>query len=414
MALDAEGLELRVLTGRHRGARCALPTDASEISVGRSSDSFVVLRDLPMPSGEIVIDGQVWSWKDADFQARMPLGGTLDLGGGVWLQVCSTRETWPSSPMSVADRVRPSEPVAEAEPASSDGDRETEEERQQTLGAPDVDPFVVASSSKPFSRRRGVFLQVGLAALLMAIAALWLWKIAPEPADRSSEQIVAADTVAPSIASVPPAKAEPPAQGQLAAVEAVINDKGLTGRVKARVNASDRIEIKGIMANDEEFEDFVRAVRKVSQRPVLRILTQRDFESDIRGIQQELSADIKIASQPIGILVVRGTVKDEAERVAVIERIKALSPLAVQVDPFLKTQDELAREMKDKKRSGAQSALPPPRPMAIMGGPEPFLIMQTGERILIGGLVGGFTLTAIADAYVEYRSADGKTVRTPR
>jgi hypothetical protein len=202
---------------------------------------------------------------------------------------------------------------------------------------------------------------------------------------------------------------------ELQAITALIDEKGLSERVDATPNPSTgRIDIRGVMADDEEFEEFVRTVRKVTSRVLLRIVSHRDFATDVSGLQQDLPEGVQISTKPIGILVLQGTVDNDEAREALIERIENLVPMAAEIDVQLKTKSELEKEARDNQRAGRNAETALPRVMAVVSGPEPFLVLQSGDRVMVGGVINGHTLTAISESQIEYKNPEGKTIRVPR
>jgi hypothetical protein len=243
-------------------------------------------------------------------------------------------------------------------------------------------------------------------ALVIVVASAWM-VISPsdqEVSTPSAEQL-----------AVESAKTQAINEEELQAITALIDEKGLSERVDATPNPSTgRIDIRGVMADDEEFEEFVRTVRKVTSRVLLRIVSHRDFATDVSGLQQDLPEGVQISAKPIGVIVLKGVINSDQDREALIERVENLVPMAAEINVQLKTKSELEKEARDNQRTGRNAETALPRVMAVVSGPEPFLVLQSGDRVMLGGVISGHMLTAITGSHIEYKNPEGKIIRVPR
>lgn len=404
---DMHELELRVLEGLHQGARAPLKPDSITHPVGKTTDFDIVLRDLPIDSGEIRITEQAWTWRDQDFEITVPWGEAVSVSGVV-IQVCERSDPWPENP---GDPVRHQRQVSQK--ASSEPEEETSESTE--VGAVDEELTREGSETPAQPRHRTAApsrtpsLGIGIAAmaaLLIVVVSAWIAISPPDPEVGSA----AAEQV-----PVESAKTQAINEEELKAITALIDEKGLSERVEATPNSSTgRIDIRGVMADDEEFEEFVRTVRKVTSRVLLRIVSHRDFATDVSGLQQDLPEGVQISTRPIGVIVLKGMINNDQDREALIERIENLVPMAAEIDVQLKTKSELAKEARDNQRAGRDAATALPKIMAVVSGPEPFLVLQSGDRVMVGGVISGHMLTAITGSHIEYKNPEGKTIRVPR
>ena len=407
-------LECRVLSGLHQGARATLSPDVAGYAVGRDTGADLVLRDLPVTDGQIVVKEDTWQWIDADFETTLAVGETLDLGGLV-IQVCASDSPWPESPEAPATRVRQSAAPIEAsqtdatatestltEPSDSSTASETQDHSLQTR-------YPLINDRAGASRRRISLAAVGVGiALMVSLSGVILWDFL---GSETNEEITAQSQAA----AVESARLAANLETDFKAIETLLNERDIVDRVEATLNpSSGRIEILGVMADDQEYEDFVRAVRKITSRVALRITTHRDFSTDAIGLQQDLPEGIQIATKPIGILIVKGTVSDDEERENLISRIENLVPMAAEIEVQLKTKAEVMKENRERRRTGGDADAFLPRIMSVVGGAEPFIVLLNGDRIMIGGRINGLTLSAITATHIEYQTGEGKTVRAPR
>lgn len=405
---DMHELELRVLEGLHRGARASLNPGSITHSVGKTTDFDIVLRDLPIDSGEIRIADQAWTWRDQDFEITIPWGEAVNVNGVV-IQVCERSEPWPESPegpirhqrQQVSQRVssEPGEENSESTDVSSVDEKLTRESSETP-----------AQPHRPTAAPSGIRkLGVGVAAAAALTALMVTAWIAISPPDQEASTPSAEQVAAES------AKAQAINEEEIKAITALIDEKGLSERVEAIPNPSTgRIDIRGVMADDDEFEEFVRTVRKVTSRVLLRIVSHRDFATDVSGLQQDLPEGVQISTRPIGVIVLKGVVNNDEDREALIERIENLVPMAAEINVQLKTKSEQEKEARDNQRAGRDAATALPKIMAVVGGPEPFLVLQSGDRVMVGGVINGHTLTAITESQIEYKTPEGKTIRVSR
>ena len=407
-------LECRVLSGLHQGARAMLPPDVARYDVGKDTSADLVLRDLPVANGQIVLKEDSWQWIDTDFETTLTIGETLDLGGLV-IQVCASDTPWLESPDTPATRVRQSSAPIAPSPTDTTANDPTATETSDTPPASETQEnslqtrYPLINNRAGTSRRRMGQAAVGVGiALVVSLSGVIFWNLL---GSETNEEITAQSQAAAAAS----AQLAENLETDFKAIETLLNERDIVDRVEATLNpSSGRIEILGVMADDQEYEDFVRAVRKITSRVALRITTHRDFSTDAIGLQQDLPEGIQITTKPIGILTVKGTVSDDDERENLISRIENLVPMAAEIEVQLKTKAEVMKENRERRRTGRDTDAFLPRIMSVVGGPEPFIVLPNGDRIMVGGQINGLTLSAITATHIEYQTGEGKTVRAPR
>ncbi len=407
-------LECRVLSGLHQGARATLSPDAARYTVGRDTSADLVLRDLPVANGQIVLKEDSWQWIDTDFETTLTIGETLDLGGLV-IQVCVSDTPWLESPDTPATLVRQSSAPIAPSPTNTTANDPTATETSDTPPASDAKEnslqtrYPLINNRAGTSRRRMGQAAAGVGiALVVSLSGVIFWNLL---GSETNEEITAQSQAAAAAS----AQLAENLETDFKAIETLLNERDIVDRVEATLNpSSGRIEILGVMADDQEYEDFVRAVRKITSRVALRITTHRDFSTDAIGLQQDLPEGIQITTKPIGILTVKGTVSDDEERENLISRIENLVPMAAEIEVQLKTKAEVMKENRERRQTGRDADAFLPRIMSVVGGPEPFIVLPNGDRIMVGGQINGLTLSAITATHIEYQTGEGKTVRAPR
>lgn len=397
-------VECRILAGLHQGARAALAPDAEAHRVGRDANADIVLRDLPMSEGQIVLQAQSWTWRDTEFDLTMAFGEALDLDGVV-IQVCLSGERWPGAPEAAKTHVRRAGMRTADSLEENLSTTATEQDIPQDAAA--TTGFVPSGAIRRGPARR--LAAAGMVAVLVLLLTGAGIVVGLEHRDdRQRPDATPAETPA---TTAPPATAN--ANAALEAIDALIDEMELAERVEAELNPSTgKIEISGVMAGDQEFEDFVRALRKKGHRAALRLITQSEFAAEAQAIQHELPEGVSIAAKPVGAVVLSGTVDNDEARESVIGQVQALLPLVAEIYVEVKTRAELAHQNRPRKSADVAQVLP--RVMAVVSGPEPFLVLPGGERVLIGGRVNGLTLAGISDTHIDYQSSDGKLIHAPR
>lgn len=196
-------LELRILSGYHRGA--TLPLGAEPLAIGGSEDADVVLADpgLAGHHARLAPDGGAWVLEpvdgpvrgDADNaeQERIALGdGGFARVGPIWLTVCAAASPWQDPPPAPADPAPPAEPDMPDEVAP-----EPEPEPE-----PVVEPVPAPARVATPQRTRGarmVLVPVTAVAVLSAAAAYaWTAHPATVPAVPSLRQSAAPQQLAPA------------------------------------------------------------------------------------------------------------------------------------------------------------------------------------------------------------------------
>lgn len=447
MSQPSSPLELRVLSGLHAGARVSLPAGDQAIRLGPTVDGDIVLRDLSVSTATLrVSDGQ-WHWQDADGELRLALGEALAVGE-LLLQVCAQSAPWPDSPAAVTVLTRPGAKADRGGPDPRDASLvETAKAQEDTpLTVQSLVMPALPDPTPPLRNRSRLATALIAAAVVLGIGlALLRWRDGSQDAQAPAEtrQLAAisqgVDRTDAGLAPRPPGAGVnlPPVSSHDAreALERLIDEKSLHGQVVVREGANGRLEMAGVLADDDALEDLIRASRRMVPGVFSQLTTEADFRADILGLKEDLPAAIEIGVNPIGIVSLRGTVRDDNAREALIERVRQLSPYVVQIESELLTEAE-AKAMEamrlreraqtgpnlparsDASTGGATSVEGPtpelPRSRAVVGGPEPFLLLGTGERVFVGGMVEGLKLTAISDTEIEFQTADGKTYRSAR
>jgi len=436
-------LELRVLSGMHREARCpARPGDL----LGSDPDCDVVLADdgVPPRAARLDLDAGAWSLAPDDAQngaggPRAPFGQPLPLGP-VWITVAHPEDPWaePADAPGAAQAAaggQADDPVAD--PHAADGTAAAcGSAADGPLSPMQADPRP-APRATLVPRRRSWIMTLGLSAAALAIiVALALAWLLPSAAQRP--------------ARVDRATA---AQQSLPQIRTVLERLGLAGRLHAAMTAQGTVQVSGWVRDETERDALAAALAQIWPMPAMQVSTETGA---LRTAQKALDG-FQVKYQPRydgdGRLSILGVAADEASRAAAIEAVRAQLPgmavmgNTIQLAPAV--ADALARELAANGLNGVTlswqphrlqtdpsaldtaqmerfetvltafnrrffdiAALPgPDRPYAdsvpfgirsVVGGETPFIVLEDGSKLLVGGTYRHYRLTAIEDQRLTF------------
>lgn len=271
-------LELRILSGYHRGA--TLPLEARPLSIGADEESDVVLADpglaarharLAPEDGRWVLEALDGALRGEHDNACLPKI-VLDAGdcarlGAIWLAVCQADSPWQDPPPEPVDApqapgMEGAEETQEAEDADQPGAASwLQDERSRFDDSAPPPPMQTAAAAG--TRRSRVFL-LPLTAMAVLSAAAYAWTAHPDahpPAARlPAPDLAAAQLDAGQARKLPAAQLESALRKRLGEID-------LLSRVTLEVGAREWI-IRGAL-NQEESERLERMARAFAARHVL-------------------------------------------------------------------------------------------------------------------------------------------------
>jgi hypothetical protein len=447
--------ELRITSGVHQGARITLPggsapADGARLSVGPGLDHDVVLSDAP-GSAELVCSNGQWQWREADFESDLGTTGAWRWGSLI-LAIAPAQSGWVAQPKLLFDR-QPSQ--AANTPASSEsasgaasgggpGPVSAASEDTAHEGAtPDpsaaangasgdrgIDDSPVAGS--PARHRRWAAAAIASAAFIAIGLAVVLGLRSTPDSDQSAGANAPQDASAASNAVDP------------AAVRTALAQAGLMDRVRVIPLNDGRLRLVGVVADDDELDRMVAAVRRVTRRVVQGVLTQREFVQRVADLQRETPQAVRMRPAPIGRVLLVDTENarfdlsafkawlakalPEALEVLVVERARLAE---IEAMPFA------AGAARPEGAPAAAFIAPAPAPVTaipvlpevpaeepplpelpdirlVVSGAQPYVMLGSGEKWLPGGRVGGWYLTAIEARTLVLEDVRGRRVSSPR
>lgn len=421
-------LELRVLVGLHREARCAVHDGAA---IGSDSACDIVLSDegVAAHAGRIRLTEQGWSLstdESLEGRAMMAWNEALQIGQA-WITVASEDAPWVVPDIDVANEAGIALSSDDTPLTSRDADRATM--RPLTL------PPLTTEAEKKALLAWPTLLVLG-AATLVILSAIAL--VAVSTGTFSSKSAAKRTTVEQSL-------------GQ---ISAALDRLGLSSTVHVALSKAGTVTVSGWVRDKAQYEALASAMSQIWPMPAIRISLESEAMLTARSILQRFSVKFDPLYQGNGRLEIVGIASSARERAAALDALRAqLSGLTV-----LGNTIELAQEVSDAFaeklnrlglsgitltwQSGHLEVMPPElgevqqekleaavdafnkqywnvaqlggSPAAtvadtvpftirsVIGGPQPFIVLADGNKLLVGGTYKKYQLTAVEDTRIIF------------
>jgi hypothetical protein len=197
----------------------------------------------------------------------------------------------------------------------------------------------------------------------------------------------------------------------LTQVRQVVERMAASGTVQVRPFAGGKIQLLGVTESDEKTEALLRAAAAITPAIKLSIITQAEFASRAKTLAASLPDGVELVPQPVGRLVVTGTVEDEAKRdqlqALLLEEVAAASHLSMNV---LTAKEKAAREARELVARTPKA----PSISAVVSGLRPYVILPGGQKVQPGGLVQDLRLSSIESDFVVFEDRAGVRFKMPR
>lgn len=393
---DAPALwQLRVLSGGHEGACVDLAGETGTLTLGTDVRNDVVLRDAPFAQAHLHWDTQGWRAEHEGTALALASGQAVawqdlhlavDKPDAPWTY--AQTQAWPDSLASAPEEP----PLHYNSPAktSSEGLHAEQAEALETPEAP-------ALSSTPWRQRmrQQRAWRIGLVGLasLLAVAAVSAWTQwqghASAPLPRPT---------APETAAVPEVSA--------AQLQAVLSRAGLDPAVRVEKADGQRYALWGVVQDQDQLEALLRDVMALTRKVVPHVLVQSEFEAQAQALQSQLPPRIQITTGPGGQVWLAGTQDAPAAMQEALALVRSELPEAVQV----------------RVGSAPRSAAPAPvlklpglpSIVAVQSGPQAYVLLADGRRILPGGQINAWRLLGIEGQAIVLEDATGQSRRVER
>ncbi|CAM3620954.1 type III secretion system inner membrane ring subunit SctD [Bordetella flabilis] len=432
----SQTLELRVLTGLHRGARCPVQDGAT---IGSDTECDIVLADagIAAHAAAIHIGPAAWCLRPAGEEtgADTPLAfNAAGRIGTVSLTVSTVDTPWPQ-------HVEATSAESCAKQARSSADDGPPPRR----GGPDNMP------PGPFPMREGR--RTGTLWAVAGILAILVFGG------------VAVASFSPSVTPRPLQGAAPPSSvaEALDATRRALRHLGLQDRVSAYLSEDQHVWVTGWVHDDAEHDRLAAALASIWPGPLLKLENQARVRDEIVSFVRDLDIRVAVDYQAAGTFTVRGIAASQAIRDEAVQRwtsaIAGYAPgtarimlvpeveAAVQAAALRADVGEISvgwseqriiigtTELDEMRRTRLNSLVetlndtylnalvvtntveaPPSAPPftihSVISGDSPWLMLRDGTKVVIGGTYGGYRLTAIEDGSITFEGP--RTTVIPR
>jgi type III secretion protein D len=447
--------EFRVLSGVHADARCEISAD---LSVGSDAAGDIVLSDAGVPRSVLLrVAGEKWSLaadaaNDADAAPDLALSQPVQLGE-IWVTVSHPEDPWPLVPATAAA------PKAAAAVAAAVSDKDAKPEPAAATPAPapttpaaslagkPVDPAVLAATgtAAPQKKRGRFIVPLALALMVLAIVIALLFALLPgtppvvvatvDPRAAALDKSVAAIEQALDKLGMRPALQVSRGEGGVVVVSGWVRDRAEQDRVAGALSQVWPMPAMRVNNRAEVADSAQALLRPYSYKYAASMdaegnLAVRGVASDAAQRQRAINM---LSSQLPGIkvdgmrIVLAQQVSDELYAMlenAGLTQVKLMwqtDRLEASTAGLTPAQQARLREMIDRFNprfmnivalptvtpeevavAKAAAVAPPPvastvpfRIQSVIGGPQPFLVLGDGTKLVPGGTYRRYRLASI-------------------
>jgi len=426
-------LELRVLSGLHSRASCAAHDGAL---LGAATDCDIVLADPGLPARaarlRIGADGWFLAGESGDAPASQPatpFNQPLPLGP-VWVTVARRAGPWVNA---VAADNAPAQPSpAESGKPGKQPESAMEPSDPLPLSGAAAAP-VPAPAARPLAQRRSatwpaaLALAVAAVAIVIAVSLTWLRPSAPT-----------------TVAQADPRAATERALGQ---ASAAIERLGLASRLHVTLAPGGVVTVSGWVRNAAERDSVAAALAQLWPMPAMRVSIEEEAVAIAAAVLKNHGVKYLPRYDGNGRMTIEGVAADEPTRAAAMEAVRAQLPgmtlMGNDIQLASTVADALTQELAAAGLSGvafawksdrleitpgslgdeqmdaldgilarfnahhfgiAALATPggreyadsvPFRIRSVVSGDAPFIVLDNGSKLLVGGTYKRYRLTAI-------------------
>lgn len=438
----SEALELRVLSGLHREASC-LAEDGAVLGADPGCDVVLADDGLGARAARLRIGPQGWDLgPDQDAAAgsaepATPFNQPMPLGP-VWITVARRSDPWTAVPVAANDgdagaaapAIAVAAAAAPAQPAPAAPDA-TAVDSAAPIAARDSRPAMPAPAAP---RKRDAWpMMLGLAAvaltILVVIAMAWLLPSTPKPVERPDPRVVAERSI-----------------GQ---ITAALERLGLASRLHVAMSRDGTVMVSGWVRNAAEQDRVAQALSQIWPMPAMRVSAE---DAAVNSAASTLKA-FRVRYAPRydgdGRMTILGIASSARERASALDAVRAQLPgmtvLGNDIVLAPDVADALSAELAEAGLSGVALAWKSDRleassaglddeqltrlqavvarfnathldvvalaqPAAadrqfadtvpfgirsVVGGPQPFVVLEDGSKLLVGGTYKQYRLTAV-------------------
>lgn len=401
--MSQQELELRIYTGLHAGAKATLVASNKPTTIGHDPTNDVILRDAGFATAQIILEQEDWRWVFADASHNIPRGACVQIADLV-IGVDYLDALWPKDGQFKISHKQSLQ--AEASLASQASLQVSPSQdlltAEETLSTSTTDTPVFLHPAK--QRRRLTKPQwaalVSLVCLLLGV--LWL-QGSPTQAPESLSK--------PSIPSV---TTLPQSNDQLAELQRVIQLVGYGKQVRVVAKPEGKYQLQGVVANEAQMDELLKAASTITRRILPSVLTQNEFAARLKSIEPQLPQWVTVKAFAVGIV----GIKADASKSDALAQLKDLiqrelpEMVAFEVAAAEEEPPPLTAEEGGQKRQLKARILP--SVAAIQSGPNSYILLTNGRKVMPGGNLENHKLLSIEDSALVLQDKAGQMVRITR
>jgi type III secretion protein D len=439
----SEALELRVLSGLHRDARC-LVEDGSVLGADPACDIVLADDGLGSRAARLRIGASGWDLAMDDSQPDTPPGTPFNRPvplGPVWITVARRSDPWAQAP-DAANDAQGGSPARPADQPAAPSDSpailvapipaaEEDSQLERRLPLPPVQGRRRKRDSWPMALGLG-------AVLLTIIVAIALALIPPSTAKR-------VPTPDPRLAA---------AEKSMGQISAVFERMGLASRLHVALSRDGTVTVSGWVRNAAEQDAVAASLSQIWPMPAMRISNEDEAVRTARAALRSFNVKYEPQYQGDGRLNIAGIASSARERASAMDALRAQLPgMTVLGNDIVLTQqlsDTFSSQMVDAGLSGvtlawkadyldiapgaleddqlqrlqelvddfnkhhlgvariaAASAATPSDNVpfvirSVVGGPQPFIVLEDGSKLLVGGVYRKYRLITVENTRIIF------------
>jgi type III secretion protein D len=421
--MTSQHYELRVLQGIHEEARCAVEDGAS---IGSDPACDIVLSDegIAPLAGHLYFQSEGWSLHSSENNTNIstPWNQAISLGAA-WITVAAEGAPW---------IFVPSEQSTNGSSASADLENrlesvEEENPLYETLHTP---------KNEIKQTRSWPTVILFLAISLVILSAIVLFIVSDNPSSPNNSTSSSSS------------------EQSLGKISAALERLGVSSSLHVTLSKTGNVTVSGWAKDRAQYEAIASAMAQIWPMPALRISLESEAIMAARATLQRFSVKYDPLYQGNGRLEITGVASSARERATALDAVRAQLPgmtifgnaielsqevgdqlskklsslgiygvtltwypghLTVQPPSLDEAQSELLEktitEFNERYWNLAQLGAEPSPTIAdsvpfeirsVIGGPQPFIVLADGSKLLVGGTYKRYQLIAVEDSRIIF------------
>ncbi len=272
---------------------------------------------------------------------------------------------------------------------------------ESDLETTDLPPAPLQTSRRMLPSRYLLGAAVAGFALLFLVV-WWNTRLVPEDLENAADLAIAVDSGVSVVQS-----------DRLIRLQRAVEAAGFAQQVRVVGLSQDKFQLIGVVVNEVDLDNVLRAASSVTRKLVPNVLIQTEFTARLRAVALQLPDSVTVEALPVGVVSLRhdparGEVLTEAKRLIQQElpelvafQLETALAAATPVPPH----DNEARALQQRLKK---------KIAAIQSGPNAYVLLASGQKIMPGGGVDNHQLLSIDDQSLLFQDARGNTIRVQR